>query len=270
MKTFTTSDGFKLAYYVDDFTDPWRTPETLLLLHSAMGNSTRWYKWVPRLAREYRVVRLELRGHGNSQGPKPEQPFSLAQLVADSISLLDVVGASSAHVVGNSGGGYVAQQLAIHHPERVKTLAVFGSTPGLKHSHAPSWIPKIGQIGLKKFLADTITERFDDTADPELVKWFIEQAASNDPAYIARFVLHMCEHDFMDDLSRVKCPTLIVGAGREQIGHAGTYEKMHQRIAGSELKLYDTGGHNICEGYASQCVADLESFLQRRASASFA
>jgi len=67
MKTFAAAaDGLKLAYYVDDFTDPWRTPDTLVLLHAAMASALRWFDWVPRLARRYRVVRLDLRGHGNS------------------------------------------------------------------------------------------------------------------------------------------------------------------------------------------------------------
>jgi pimeloyl-ACP methyl ester carboxylesterase len=91
--------------------------------------------------------------------------------------------------------GYASQQLAIRHPESVKTLALFGSTPNLKRSHAPTWIPKIRATDLKQFLAGMIDERFDSSADPEPVKWFIEQAGSNDPAFIARFVLHMCTHE---------------------------------------------------------------------------
>lgn len=264
MKTFTTADGLRLAYHVDDFTAPWRTPDTLLLLHAAMGNSLRWFQWVPALAQRYRVVRLDLRGHGDSQIPAPDSEFSLAELVSDAAAVLDEVGAESAHVVGNSAGGYVAQQLAIHHPQRVKTLALYGSTPGLKHSHAPTWIPKIQEIGLKPFLASTIHERFDDTADPELVQWFIEQTGSNDPAFIARFVLHMCTHDFMDELPRIECPTLIVAAGKESIGHADAYEQMHKRIEGSELIYYDTSAHNICDGYAARCRDDLLAFLERR------
>ena len=264
MKTFTSRDGLSLAYQIDDFTDPWRKPDTLLLLHAAMGNSQRWFQWVPRLARQYRVVRLDLRGHGQSGMPRPEDDFSLAHLVGDAIELLDLAGAQQAHIVGNSAGGYVSQQLALRHPERVKTLALFGSTPGLKHSHAPTWVPKIKEMGLKKFLASTIDERFDDKADPELVKWFIEQAGSNDPACIARFVLHMCTHDFMDELDAIKVPTLIVAAGKERIGHASAYEEMRKRIAGSELRYYDTAAHNICDGYAQQCVDDLLDFLQRR------
>lgn len=264
MKEFTTRDGLRLAYSVDDFTDPWRRPDTLLLLHAAMGNSQRWFQWVPRLARDYRVVRLDLRGHGNSQIPAADSEFSLAQLVEDAVSVLDRVGADRAHIVGNSAGGYVSQQLAINHPERVKTLALFGSTPGLKQSQASSWIPKIRQVGLKRFLADTIGDRFDSHADPALVAWFIEQSASNDPAFIARFVTHMTTHDFMEDVSRIQAPTLIAAAGKESIGHAGAYEEMHRRIRGSELKYIDTGAHNICDGYALECVEMLREFLARR------
>ena len=264
MQTFTSRDGTRIAYYVDDFTAPWTQPDTLLLLHAAMGNSRRWFRWVPPLTPHYRVARMDLRGHGASQIPAATDDFSLAHLVGDALELLDLLGVKAAHVVGNSAGGYVSQQLAIHHPDRVKTLALFGSTPGLKNSHANTWIPKVKQVGLKKFLADTIDERFDANADPALVRWFIEQAASNDPAFIARFVTHMTTHDFMDDVGRIKCPTLIVAAGKEKIGHASAYDEMQKRIAGSVLKLYDTGAHNICDGYADRCVGDLQAFLKAK------
>lgn len=261
MQNHMTRDGLKLAYYIDDFTKPWVEPETVFLLHAAMGNSQRWFSWVPKLARHYRVVRMDLRGHGKSTIPLSEQAFTLQHLVDDAIALLDHIGVKKINLVGNSAGGYVAQQMTLQYPERVKTLALFGATPGLKQSHAPTWIPKIKEIGLKKFLADTIYERFDKTADPELVAWFIEQAGSNDPAFIARFVLHMCTHDFMEDLVNIKCPTLIVAAGKESIGHADAYEEMHQRIKGSELVYVDTAGHNICDGYAEQCSDTLMKFL---------
>ena len=263
-QAFNARDGMKVAYYVDDFTDPWKEPDTLLLLHAAMGNSRRWFKWVPILARHYKVVRMDLRGHGASQIPAADREFSLAQLVGDAVELLDKLGVKRAHVVGNSAGGYVSQQLAIHHSARVKTLALYGSTPGLKNSHALTWIPKVKEVGLKKFLADTIDERFDSNAEPVLVKWFIEQAGSNDPAFIARFVTHMTTHDFMDEVGKIRCPTLIVAAGKEKIGHASAYDEMHKRIAGSTLKLYDTGAHNICDGYAERCAADLLEFLNAR------
>lgn len=189
--TFTSADGLLRRR----LQRPWRKADTLLLRHAAMGNSRRWFQWVPRPAREYPVVRLDLRGHGNSKIPKPTDDFSPSLLVSNALALLDFVGAMNAHIVGNSTGGYASQQLAIRHPESVKTLALFGSTPNLKRSHAPTWIAKIRATDLKQFLAGMIDERFDSSADPELVKWFIEQAGSNDPAFIARFVLHMCTHE---------------------------------------------------------------------------
>ena len=72
MQHFRASDGLKLAYIVDDFTDPWLKAPTLLLLHAAMGHSKRYYAWVPKLSRRYRVVRMDLRGHGDSEVPAAE------------------------------------------------------------------------------------------------------------------------------------------------------------------------------------------------------
>ena len=68
---FTASDGLQLAYAIDDFTDPWTSASTLLLLHAAMGHSGHYYAWVPRLSRHYRVVRVDLRGHGASEHHRP-------------------------------------------------------------------------------------------------------------------------------------------------------------------------------------------------------
>src|SRR5580698_6962828 len=118
----TTGDGVRIAYAIDDFTDPWRKPPTLLLLHAAMGSSKRWYAAVPALLRHYRVVRMDLRGHGESQVPPPEPPLSMDRLVQDVRELLDHLGCDVAHVVGNSAGGYIAQNLAMQSPERLRSL----------------------------------------------------------------------------------------------------------------------------------------------------
>ena len=59
--SFTASDGIRLGYCIDDFTDPWKEAPALLLLHAAMGSARRYYAWVPPLSRNYRVVRMDLR-----------------------------------------------------------------------------------------------------------------------------------------------------------------------------------------------------------------
>ena len=60
-------DGIELFYTVDDFTDPWTNPETVVLHHGMAKNHKLWYAWVPILARHYRVIRFDMRGMGQSQ-----------------------------------------------------------------------------------------------------------------------------------------------------------------------------------------------------------
>ncbi len=208
-----------LAYYIDDFTDPWKQALTLLLLHAAMGGAKRYYAWVPALARHYRVVRMDLRGHGGSPVPSSDRDLTLERLVTDVIELMDHLGCRAAHIVGNSAGGYLAQQLAMYQGERVRNLMLFGSTPGLKNSQAPSWIPQIEAKGLRAFLAETIADRLPlDQVDPGLVEWFLDEAGKNDPAYIGKFVLLMASYDWSEEVGRIQGPTLIVVPGAEPIG----------------------------------------------------
>jgi len=260
---FTASDGLSLAYYVDDFTDPWKKAPTLLLLHAAMGSSRRYFAWVPHLARDWRVVRTDLRGHGRSQVPSAEQMLTLDRLVLDVAELLDHLGVPQAHVVGNSAGGYLGQQLAMTRPERVRSLCLFGSTPGLKNSQAPSWIPQIQAKGLRAFLAETIRDRLPEDADPGLVNWFLDEAGRNDPAYIGKFVLLMASYDWSGEVERIRCPTLVVMPGGETVGSIANYEPF-RKLPDVEMRVYDGLPHNICDSVPDRCANDVRDFLRRR------
>jgi 3-oxoadipate enol-lactonase len=263
--SFTTSDRLSLAYYIDDFTDPWKRAPTVLLLHAAMGSARRYFAWVPHLCRDYRVVRLDLRGHGSSQVPQPEQPLQLERLVTDVVELLNHLGCEDAHVVGNSAGGYLGQQLAMTRPERVRSLSLFGSTPGLKNSQAPSWIPQIQAKGLRGFLAETIRDRLAADADPGLVNWFLDEAAKNDPAYIGKFVLLMASYDWSEEVQRIGCPTLVVIPGGETVGSIENYQPF-RKLRDVEIKIYDGLPHNICDAVPDRCAGDVGDFFCRRFS----
>jgi pimeloyl-ACP methyl ester carboxylesterase len=262
--TFVASDGLQLAYYVDDNTDPWADAPTLLMLHAAMGSAERFYAWVPALSRDYRVVRLDLRGHGNSRTPAPESTLDMERLVKDTLELMDLLGCRSAHVVGNSAGGYIAQNLAMAHPERVKSLMLFGSSPGLRNSQAATWIPRIARDGIRKFLTETIADRFVPGTDPHRIEWFIAGAARCDPAYVARFVGLMSSLDWSDRLGEIKCPTLLVAPGAETVGSAAIYDVMRARIPDVQLIHYEGLPHNIGEAAPERCATDVLAFLRWR------
>src|SRR3972149_12287302 len=110
MKSFETSDGLQLRYVVDDYTDPWRKRDTLLMVHAAMGSSRRFYAWVPHLARDFRVVRLDLRGHGESDIPDAAR-LSFERLGLDVVELLDHLGIQTAHLAGSSSAAIIAQSV---------------------------------------------------------------------------------------------------------------------------------------------------------------
>ncbi len=260
-----TSDGLRLVYDIDDFTDAWKPTETMVLLHSAMSSAHRMARMVPALARRWRVVRLDLRGHGRSQVPPEELPLSMPRLVADVAELLNHLGIEAAHVVGNAMGGCVAQNFALAAPARVSSLCLFASLPGLVGSQARTWPPRMARQGLRAFLAETIADRFDPArTDPGLIEWFLDECAKNDAAYIGRFIDLMTTLDWSDRLDGITCPTLLVMPGSETIGRSVTYEHMRDTMPDARLLVYEGMPHNVCDADPDRCAADVVSFLYER------
>lgn len=263
--SFETGDGIRIAYHVDGFTPPWQQRDSIILLHSMMGESDRFFAWMPALSARFQVLRMDLRGHGGSQVPGADTPLTLERLVSDVVELLDHLGIDNVHVVGNSAGGYVAQKLAISAPQRVRSLMLFGSTPGLKSSGTTTWIPKIRAQGLREFLAATISDRFPlERCDAGLVEWFLDRAGACDPEFICRWLALTNSLDWSDELDRIRCPTLIVRPGSETVGSVSNYDVMRQRIPDNELLTYEGFPHNICDIVPHRCVADVLAFIERR------
>jgi len=121
-----TINGVDLAFD-DEGTGP-----TLLLLHAGIADRRMWDDVLPRLSRDFRVIRCDFRGFGDT--PLPDGPFVYAADLAELLAALD---ASPAHIVGVSMGGHVALDLAIAHPELVDRLVLVGAgIDGWEHDAA--------------------------------------------------------------------------------------------------------------------------------------
>ena len=142
MPTFQPTSDLTMHYEVDDFTDPWRKPETVLLLHGNAESGAAWYGWVPHLSRHYRVVRPDMRGFGASTPMPRDFRWTLDRLIEDFTSLMNGLDCRRFHLVGAKIGGTIARAFAARRPDRVATLTVVGTPPPMREGaaeRAPSW-----------------------------------------------------------------------------------------------------------------------------------
>ncbi|MDQ1455028.1 MAG: thioesterase CepJ [Actinomycetota bacterium] len=119
-------ESVTIAYDVYDSDDPDPDAEAIVLICGCGGPAAGWFGIVPALtAAGYRVVTFDNRGMAPSSSPPA--PYTVAELVADTLGLCDHLGIRTATFVGHSMGGWVAETIAIEHPERARAAAFLGS-----------------------------------------------------------------------------------------------------------------------------------------------
>jgi pimeloyl-ACP methyl ester carboxylesterase len=124
-----------MYYEVDDYTDPWLKNKDTIWLQHGVGRSSRfWYHWVPALARNHRVLRRDMRGHGMSADPGPNYIWTIDDLLNDMKGFLDALGLDRVHYLGESIGGILGIAFAAKWPERLKSLTVCSSPTAIRPS----------------------------------------------------------------------------------------------------------------------------------------
>jgi pimeloyl-ACP methyl ester carboxylesterase len=258
-------DDFESNYQVDDFSDPWRHTETILLHHAAAGNIKRWYAWVPALAQHYRVIRMDARGHGDSTKPPPDYRWDIKVLARDISRLIEILGLTPVHLVGASGGGIVCLQFAHDYPQCVRSLSLVASTPKLARTGTDlaSWRGLIDEKGVKGWLLSNTAARFAPGTPRELTEWFAQEGART-PLHIAKeFTAYMATVDLTDTLGEIKVPTLILAARSDTITPMEVQHLMVERIPKAKLKVFDGVGHNMKVEIPDALAAEVLTFVQQ-------
>jgi 3-oxoadipate enol-lactonase len=259
--TFVASDGVRLFYRYDDFTDPWRDAPYLILVHPGIGSSERLFAWVPHFARHYRVVRPDLRGHGRSEAGL-DKPLTQERIALDFIELLDHVGARSAHVMGSSAGGMAAMQAAFRHPERFESLALYAATAGI-HPDRPkkgNWLERVAKNGVRQFLSETVRDRIGD-ASPEHVKWYIESAEGATVESLGRFVTLMASEYYPEKLAQFEFPVLMVVPDPDPMVERGQYDEMRRYLKHCTFVTIPGAGHGMTAEIPDRCAVILKDYL---------
>lgn len=130
MNTVTRPDGAQIAWYDEG------SGTAVLLLMGLAYPAAAWFRQVPALARQHRVLTLDNRGAG-ATGLAPGSPYTVEQMTDDCLAVLDAAGVERAHVVGISMGGLMAQELGLSHPDRLLSLSLLTTHPGMKDAVVP-------------------------------------------------------------------------------------------------------------------------------------
>src|SRR5260221_10277561 len=109
----TNINGVELAYEVRGAGEP------LVMIHGAQGDQSMFNSVIPAFANRFRILTFDQRGSGLSD--KPDHECSMAMLADDTAALMDHVGFTSAHILGVSMGGMIAQEFVLRHPQKTRS-----------------------------------------------------------------------------------------------------------------------------------------------------
>ena len=220
--------------------------EPVLLIHG-LGSSRRdWRLQVPALAPAYRVVAYDVRGHGDSE--KPRSRYHMAELADDAVALARGLGLGPVHVVGLSLGGMIGFQMAVDHPDMVRSLTVVNSGPEVVARTVRDWL----RLRLRMFLTWALgpaaighlvgKRLFPKPEQEPLRRAFRDQVASNDRSAYLNMSRAIVGWSVADRLGRVKCPVLVVSGDRDYTPVAAKAAYV-EKMVDAQLKVIEDSGH---------------------------
>lgn len=268
MKFADIDPGLKLAYRVDDFTDPWKPADTVLMLHGLAESGESWRAWVPHLSRHHRLLRPDLRGYGDSTPMRADYRYRLDGLVADLIALLDHEKLARVHVVGAKIGGTIGLRLAALHPERVISLSAIGTPASLTSfsERAPTWRKQIREHGVRPWAEATMNGRLGSGLPQEAVNWWIDLMARTAPSTMEGFLQMVPTVDVTDCLEQITAPTLVVTTTGSMLGSTSEVEAWQRRIGNSQLEVLPGDSYHVAASDPDLCAEMVAAFLKRHAS----
>ncbi|WP_439534789.1 alpha/beta fold hydrolase [Polymorphobacter sp.] len=221
-----------------------RSAPVLTLLHTLATSTALYNPNIPALAADYRVLRLDMRGHGRSTaGTRPR--WTIASLAADVLHAWDHLGIDASHLLGLSIGGMIGLEAALAHPARVLSLVA-----GDCRADAPP--PFLALWPARRDLLET--GGLAAVADATLPTWLTPAAAAEAVAEARAMILatspagyvaatHALETvDILPRLPGLAVPTLYL-AGREDGAFPAALAAMQQATPGSRLHLIDATAH---------------------------
>jgi pimeloyl-ACP methyl ester carboxylesterase len=264
-KNVALPDGETLAYL--SMGDPNGPP--VVLVHGYTDSARDWVPLVPYLSQRFRLILVDLRGHGRSS--KPDCCYTLPDFAYDIVLLLDSLGVPKADIVGHSLGSLVAQTFAEYWPERTGKVVLISSTGGPRPGAAPRK-PRFDFAAQIRQLKEPL-----DPDSPFMVAWW-DSPTPVDPDFIRRqrrdaaaiplrvwlAVLDQGlgdESDLRRTLPRLKAPTLLIWGSADPIMEPEVRATLREALPQARVKIFQGLGHNPFWEDPSGSAAVINAFL---------
>ncbi|HAU22411.1 MAG TPA: alpha/beta hydrolase [Erythrobacter sp.] len=248
--------------------------KVIVLLHGSNADLHTWQPWVDALRPDYRVIRLDQRGHGLT-GAAQDNDYQLESFTGDLSKVLDSLGVDRFVLAGNSMGGWIAAGYALANPDRLTGLVlVDASGAPIKRESEPPLGFQIAQTpGLrdlaKHFLPRSVIESSlsQSVANQEIVTdeevdryWELARYPGNREATMHRFRTERREYT-AEEISALRVPTLVMWGEKDSLIPLAAGEWYAQHLPNSKLVTYPEFGHIPQQENPVQSAADLRAWL---------
>lgn len=236
----------------------------LLLIHGLGSSSRDWEMQIEPFAKDYQVITLDLRGHG--QSGKPPGPYSIRMFAEDTAALVRRIDILPAHVVGISMGGMVAFELAVHFPQLLCSLTIVNSYPEMRvetlQEHLQVWrrfliLELLGMRGMGRMLGGRL---FPFPEQSDLRETFVSRWAQNNKRAYRESLRAILNWDVESRLGEIDCPVLVVASDQDYV----TVEEKRvytAKIPNAKLVIIEDARHAVTAERPDQFNTVLRDFL---------
>jgi pimeloyl-ACP methyl ester carboxylesterase len=261
------SDGSTLAYSIDSALASWQKPRATLVMHHGVGfNRDAWVLWLPRLlAAGYRLIRIDMRGHGGSVRPEDGYRWTTERFLDDLNEILDAEGVGEAHFVGESWGGTIGLAWAARFPERAKTVSVMSTTyAGALVPLIDGFAELIRKDGIAAWARTMNEARFFPDVDADIAGWALETQTACTPHVIADIFTYILKQDIEGELPKIAAPVMILAPQSSPFVRSTLAFELRNRLSDSELALFPGHRHGLVLSGAELACEAMMNFHRRR------
>jgi pimeloyl-ACP methyl ester carboxylesterase len=247
-----------LFYKIDDWTDAWTKPETIVLVHGFTESTEAWHGWIPHLARRYRVVRMDLRGFGKSGAVARDFTFTDELWVDDLVRVTNHLVGGPAHFIGAKSGGISLVKLAALRPDLVKSITL-GCTPVLP-TDATGWLEHMDAHGMRSWARSTQRARMGTKMPEGGIDWWVDLMGATAVSTAHAYLRWVGTVDIRPDLPKIQCPTLVMANDTPRRPRA-YFEEYQKKIPRSELAMIPVDGYHPVGSDPDACARVTMEFL---------